>query len=115
VTVEGIYLAGMIYMKIEGKWTSGGTMKDLEQLTQKKHENSKAMCRYIKDELVNGEMTALYSLSDVSDNSKIESQVWISKAKGLPVRQDVDIELGAGKGKMHNSTRFEYGNIKAPI
>ena len=69
-------------------------------------------CRYLKDELVAGEMAAVYSLKN---KGKVDSQIWISKAKGLPLRQEDDVDLGAGKGKSHNSTRYEYGNIKPPM
>jgi hypothetical protein len=112
VTAEMIYTAGAVYMKINGKWSPGGTTKDMEQLSQKKPQNSNATCRYLKDELVNGEMAAVYSLND---KGLVDSQIWISKAKGLPLRQEDDIDLGAGKGKSHNSTRYEYGNIKPPM
>ena len=111
-TTEMIYAAGVVYVKIDGKWSPGGTTKDMEQLSQKKPQNSNATCRYLKDELVNGEMAAVYSLND---KGLVDSQIWISRAKGLPLRQEDDIDLGVGKGKSHNSTRYEYGNIKPPM
>ncbi|HLW79613.1 MAG TPA: hypothetical protein VKU44_08450 [Terriglobia bacterium] len=118
LTTEMIYAAGGIYMKINGKWSAGGTTKDAEELVeknqQKNRQTSKATCRYLKDELVAGEMAALYSMHDET-SGKIDSQIWISKAKGLPLRQEDDIDLGAGKGKVHNSTRYEYGNVRPPI
>ncbi|HLY15765.1 MAG TPA: hypothetical protein VKR61_01015 [Bryobacteraceae bacterium] len=112
VTAEMIYTAGTVYMKINGKWNPGGTTKDMEQLSQKKPKKSNGTCRYVKDELVNGEMAAVYGLTE---KGTIDSQIWISKAKGLPLREEDDIDLGPGKGKTHNSTRYEYGNIKPPI
>ena len=112
VTAEMIYAAGAVYMKIEGKWSPAGATKDMEQLSQKKPQNSNATCRYLKDEMVNGEMAAVYSLND---KGLVDSQIWISRAKGLPLRQEDDIDLGVGKGKSHNSTRYEYGNVKPPM
>jgi hypothetical protein len=109
VTSELIYAAGTVYMKINGKWSSFGTTKDMEQ-SQKKPQDSNAACRYLKDEPANGEMAAVYSLSK---KGTVDSQIWISKATGLPLRQEADI--GAGKGMSHNSTRYEYGNIKPPM
>jgi hypothetical protein len=114
VTSEMIYAAGNIYMKIEGKWHNTGTTNDMEQLSVKNRQNGKAStatCRYLKDELVNGEPAAVYIMSD--ESPKFHSQMWISKAKGLPLRQEDDI--GAGSSKTHNSTRYEYGDIKPPI
>src|SRR5579864_8175955 len=64
---EMIYATGNIYMKIEGKWSLAGTTKEMEQLQEKNRKSgkaSKATCRYLKDELVNGELAAVYSMSD---------------------------------------------------
>jgi hypothetical protein len=63
----------------------------------------------LKDELVNGEMAAVYSVHEVSPKSTSDSKTWISKAKGLPLRSDTDMEGS------HISTRYEYGNVKPPI
>jgi hypothetical protein len=111
---EMIYATGKIYMKIEGKWSIAGTTKEMEELSEKNRQSGKvsaATCRYLKDELVNGETATVYSMSD--EPLKVYSQVWISKLKGLPLRQEDDI--GAGKSKMHNSVHYDYGNIKPPI
>ena len=119
VTSELIYAAGNIYMLINGKWISSGTTKDVEQLMQKNLQNPKAskpVCSHLKDELVNGELAGVYTSSEVvASGGKVTTQVWISKTKGLPLRQEVDIEVAGSKSKSHNSVRFEYGNIKPPI
>jgi hypothetical protein len=91
------------------------TPQELAELRQPKLHNDKATCKYLKDELVNGEMTAVYSSHDVSPKGVVDTQIRISKAKGLPLRQNMDIDAGGGKGKSHSSTRFEYGNIKPPM
>jgi len=118
VNAELIYAAGNIYMKINGKWISSGTTKEIEELGQKNRQNPKATkptCGYLKDELVKGEMAAVYISNEEAPTGKVSTQIWISKTNGLPLRQDVDVDLGAGKAKTHNSTRFEYGNIKPPV
>jgi hypothetical protein len=106
-------------MLINGKWISSGTTKDVEQLMQKNLQNPKAskpVCSHLKDELVNGELAGVYTSSEVvASGGKVTTQVWISKTKGLPLRQEVDIEVAGSKSKSHNSVRFEYGNIKPPI
>jgi hypothetical protein len=96
VTTEMIYAAGAVYVRIDGKWSPGGTTKDVEQVTQEMRRKGKATCRYLKDELVNGEMAAVYSMND-EPPGKVASQVWMSKTKGFPLRQDIDIDLGAGR------------------
>jgi outer membrane lipoprotein-sorting protein len=107
-----IYVAGATYTKSGGKWSPGLTsLQEMKELEQKNRQNNKVTCRYLRDELVNGEMAALYSVhEETPKNGKSDSQVWISKAKGLLLRSEID--LG---DKMHVSTRVEYGNVKAPM
>ena len=108
-TAESIYASGLVYTKYDGKWSAGMTTKELKEMSEKNRQNNKTTCRYLKDEPVNGEMAAVYSVHDVSPKTTSESKVWISKAKGLPLRSDTDMEGS------HISTRYEYGNVKPPI
>ena len=109
---EMIYAEGTVYMKANGKWSPAGTTKDMAKLMAEKEQKShdgKATCRYLKDEPVSGDMAAVYSMHAETPKAVVNSQIWISKAKGLPLRQEDDME------KMHNSTRYEYGNVKPPM
>jgi hypothetical protein len=82
----------------------------LEQ--QNRHNaNSNDTCRYVKDEPVNGEMTAVYSSHSETPKGKIDLQIWISKAKGLLLRQDTDSD----GSKVLISARYEYENVKPPM
>jgi hypothetical protein len=111
-TGESIYAGGSVYAKYEGKWITEATTKEMKELDEKNRQNNKTTCRYLKDEPVNGEMAAVYSVHSVheaSPKSTSDSKTWISKAKGLPLRTDTDMEGS------HISMRFEYGNVKPPI
>lgn len=110
-TSEIIYAAGNMYMKINGKWTLSDSIKGVEQTEQQiRHKaNSKDTCRYVKDELVNGEIAALYSSNSETPKGKIDMQMWFSKSKGLLLRQDT------ASGGLVNSSRYEYGNVKPPL
>ena len=110
-TGESIYAGGLVYAKYGGKWSAGTTTKEMKEIADKNRQNNKTTCRYLKDEPINGEMTAVYSVHDVSPKSTSDSKTWISKAKGLPLRSDIDME----GGKSHISTRYEYGNVKPPM
>jgi len=113
-TVEMIYTPGIIYSRINGKWSrTPMTPQELAELQKPKAHDDKATCKYLKDELVNGEMAAVYSAHDVSPKGVVDTQIWISKAKGLPLRQDMDIDVGGAGGKSHTSTRYEYGKRQA--
>lgn len=113
IASEMIYADGSMYMKISGKWTLAGSIKDMEQVEQQaqRNANSKDTCRFLKDELVNGEMAAVYSSHSETPKGKIDMQMWVSKAKGLLLRQDTDSD----GGKAVISSRYEYGNVKAPL
>ena len=112
-TGELIWIAGASYTKFGGKWSPGLiSLQEMKEGEQKSQQTNKNTCRYLKDEPVNGEMAAVYNVHTEieSPKGKSDSQVWISKAKGLPLRSEVD--LG---DKMHLSTRYEYGNVKPPM
>ena len=110
-TGESIYAGGLIYAKYDGKWSAGGTTQEMKQIAEKNRQTNKTTCRHLNDEPVNGEMTAVYSVHDVSPRSTSDSKTWISKATGLPLRSDIDMN----GGKSHISTRYEYGNVKPPM
>jgi hypothetical protein len=108
-TTESIYVAGAIYVKFGGKWSSSLiSMQDMKEREQKNIQNNKTTCRYLHDEPVNGEMAAVYGVH--SESPKSDSQIWISKATGLPLRSEVDFG-----DKNHVSMRYEYGNVKPPM
>jgi hypothetical protein len=110
-TGESIYAGGLIYLKSNGKWTAGTSNKEMKEISEKNRQNNQSTCHYIKDELVNGELAAEYSVHDASAKSASDSKIWISKSKGLPLRSDT---LFPGD-KNSVSIRYEYGNIKPPM
>jgi hypothetical protein len=77
-TGESIYAGGLIYAKYDGKWSAGTTTKEMKEIAEKNRQNNKTTCRYLKDEPVNGEMAAVYSVHDVSPRSASDSTTWIS-------------------------------------
>lgn len=110
-TVESIYAGGKVYAKYEGKWSAGSTVQEMKQIAEKNRQTNKTTCRHLNDEPVNGEMTAVYSVHDVSPRATSDSKTWISKAKGLPLRSDTDMD----GGKSRISTRYGYSNVKPPM
>ncbi len=111
-TGEVINAAGRSYTKAGDKWApSLISLKEIQEQKKKNMKNNMMTCRYLKDESVNGENAAVYSVHEESPRKvKTDSQVWISKSKGLLLRSEID--LGPA---MHVSTRVEYGNVKAPM
>ena len=118
VNSELIFVGGpRRYVLYDGKWTpSPFSTEDLKELEERNLKNAKNQsCRYLRDEPVNGESAALYTQHSESENGKDDSQVWISKSKGLVLRTETDLDTAGGaNGKNHLSIRFEYGNVQAP-
>jgi len=110
-TLESIFAGGLIYVKDNGKWIGGTPNKDAKESAENNRRTNKATCHYLKDEPVNGDMAAAYSVHDVSPRSTSDSKIWISKSKGLPLRSDTQFD----GGKKTISTRYEYGNVKPPM
>jgi hypothetical protein len=111
---ESIYLNGAIYINVNGKWIhSQMTTQDMLKKEQENIRTTKMTCRYLRDETVNGEAAAIYVAHSENQGVKADAQTWISKARGVPLRTDEDVDTGQGE-KQHMSIRYEYGNVQAP-
>jgi hypothetical protein len=106
---EIIYAAGSMYVKANGKWTSAGSIADVEQSEQQNQHNSKDTCRQLKEESVNGEVASVYSSHSETPKGPIDLQFWISKANDKLLRQDT-----TGNGVVMSS-RYEYRDVKPPL
>jgi hypothetical protein len=114
-TTEIIYVGGATYVKVSGKWTRSAITA--QQVTKREEENrkaSKSSCQYLRDEIVNGEAAAVYSAhSERADMGiKSDGEIWISKSKGLPLKNELDITSDGTKN--HHSARYEYTNVQPP-
>jgi hypothetical protein len=108
---EIIYAGGSMYVKTNGKWTSAGSITDVEQSEkQLQHSaNSKDTCRQLKEESVNGEVATVYTSHSETPKGAIDLQFWVSKASGKLLRQDMN------SNGVRMSSRYEYGGIKPPL
>jgi len=72
-------------------------------------------CSSVRDEAVDGEMATLYKVRSQSSASTVDTQIWISKSRGLPLKQINDVDVSGGdRGKSHTEIRYEYTNVTAP-
>jgi hypothetical protein len=112
---EMIYLPGKIYLRVGNKWiTHPFDPKVMLRQEEENRKNGKATCQFMRNESTNGEAAALYSMQSESEDTKENAQVWISKSTGLPLREELDMDIGDSGGQTHDSTRYEYGNIQPP-
>jgi hypothetical protein len=114
-TIETIYAAGSTYVNFNGMWTRGPTTQQVVKQEEENHRNSSANCRYLHDESVNGEIAAVYSTHAETSDQKSDGQMWISKTRGLPLRQELDMDTGGKSGKSHHSVRYEYSDVHPPL
>ena len=106
---------GVIYVMVRGKWTRTRlTPGDLVKDKDEGASTAKNTCRYLRDEALNGEAASVYNSHSDTEVGKVDTTIWISKSKGLPLREDIDIDVGGSMGKSHKSIRFEYGNVHPP-
>ena len=109
---EGITAGGLIYIKTNGQWkTSPITAKAMAEQEQKNMRNKTYRCQYERDENVDGEAAAVYKAHSENENGPSDAEIWISKSRGLPLRETIDLSAG----ESHMSVRFDYANVKAPI
>ncbi|HZR66713.1 MAG TPA: hypothetical protein VFA85_16345 [Terriglobales bacterium] len=113
---ETIYVQGKTYMLVRGKWMlSPVAPNDVLEQELENEKQGKSTCQFIRNESVNGEAAAVYSMRRETDAAKEDGQIWISKASGLALRKEVDMEYGGKMGKMHLIARYEYTNVKPPM
>jgi hypothetical protein len=113
---EAVFVGGMNYVLVNGKWiTTPVSAEDKKATEEAIRKNAKTgTCHYVRDESVNGESTALFATHNQTANGTSDDQIWVSKSKGLIVKQESDIDIGGGRPKSHMSARYEYTNVQAP-
>lgn len=112
---ETIYVQGARYVRVDGQWMKSRLRsEDILQQEKENRANGKATCQFVRNEAVNGESAMLYAMHSESEYAKEDAQMWISKATGLPLREEIDTDPGA-IGKSHRSLRYEYGDVKPPM
>jgi len=115
-STETIYVQGKTYMNVKGKWVlSSVTPNDVLQQEMENEKQGKSTCQFVRNESVNGEAAAVYSMRRETETGKEDDQVWISKANGRALREEVDVDYGGALGKSHLSARYEYSNVEPPM
>jgi hypothetical protein len=115
---ETIYTGGAngaIYIMVDGKWTrSRLTSGEMKGSRDEAGATSKQTCRYLRDEPVNGESAGVYSTHEETEAGKVDSTVWISKTRNLPLKSETDLDVGGAMGKSHTVVRYDYSNVQPP-
>ena len=107
---ESIVVNGASYVRIQSKWVkSPMNVQAMHKQDLENRKNNKVSCKLVRDEAVNGEPATVVSVHSENEDGKEDATVWISKSRGLLLRQEID--LGP---EDHISMRYEYTNVTAP-
>ena len=114
--IETIYAENSVFTSNGAKWTQEKTTLELVAKQQKEaRQNTTYACTHVKDEQLNGQAAALYNVKTTEKSGhKTDSQFWISKDNGLPLKNEIDLDSGGKAGKSHYSVRYEYKNVAPP-
>lgn len=106
-----------MYVKVAGSWHRSvyNPRQQAAELRQA-YEQQQLTCKYLRDESVDGEAAALYDTRQTQDDggTVVDSQLWISKSRGLPLKQTIDMDVGGKRGKSHSELRMDYTHVQAP-
>jgi hypothetical protein len=116
VSTEMVFTGTARYVFYEGNWKPSPLSTDeLKAMEQRNLKNTKVIsCERLRDEPVEGEGAVIYKMRSQTPRSVNDDQVWVSKSKGLILRQETDLTPTNPSRKMHLSLRYEYTNVQAP-
>ncbi len=112
---EVVITGSTMWLQVGGRWQSipYDAQQKIAKLKRKMTESSaagKVSCARVRDEAIGGEAATLYTMRDDTVAGVVNSQVWISTTRGLPLRQVIDIP----EVKSHMESRIDYNNVQAP-
>lgn len=112
---EMVHMGDKLYMQINGHWiTRPYDARKVTEDARKAMASPDHSCTRVGSESVDGKPADLYSVKSKADNGiTTESQIWIAKDRGVPLRQKT-VMMPPGKPKMQNEVSFAYDNVTAP-
>ena len=113
---EVIATSNTMYVKAGATW-QGHPYNPQQQAAQMREalKTANITCQHLRDETVAGDPVAVYDTRDKQEGGNIvDSKIWISKARGLPLKQTIDMNVGGKHGESHTEVRVDYANVQAP-
>lgn len=114
-TTHGITAGGVNYLQINNAWkVSPFSPKDNQARSDENLRNAQSYtCQATPDSSVDGVAVANFRTRTESDGTVVESKISISKASGLAIQVENDLDSG-GSVKSHYVTHYSYTGIQAP-
>jgi hypothetical protein len=70
----------------------------------------------LREEMLEGTATSVYVEQSQTGPISSVGTIWIAKATGLPMREEVNTDAGTGPGGMrHLEIRIVYTDVHAPV
>lgn len=112
---EEISTGGVMYVLSGGKWIkSPVSAAELKKMQQDNTDSTKMTCTHLRDESVNGEPAAVWRGHATMEAGTVDTDMWISKGRGLPLKSDSHVDVGGAMGKSHTVGRYDYTNVRPP-
>jgi len=112
-TGEAIAAGGAMYLLNRGRWVKSPVNLAAMNAERDKHDWTKDTCTHLRDESVNGEAASVWRSHVVTEMSTVDTDMWISKSRGLVLKANSGMDLGGGQ-KNHTSARYDYTNVRPP-
>jgi hypothetical protein len=107
---EAVFVAGSHYIKTGGRWSRQALhirLRSNEEIAESKNK-----CQLVRSEVVAGQDAFLYSMQPIGTEIPFNNfLVWISKASGLPLREEITIDTPMSTSMV---TTWEYENVTVP-
>jgi hypothetical protein len=112
---HGITAGGVNYVQIDNAWkVSPFSAKDNQARSDENLRNAQSYtCQSMPDTNVDGVAVANYRTRTENGGTVVESKISISKASGLAIQVENDLDAG-GSVKSHYVTHYSYTGIHAP-
>ena len=113
--INGITAGGVNYLQIDNVWkVSPLTPQENQARSEQNLRNAKSyVCQSLPDSSIDGVTVANYRTLTETEDAVVESKISISKASGLAVQVENDLNAGGIK-KSHYTTRYSYDGVHAP-
>ncbi len=107
-----ICTADALYIQVEGNWRKvPSSPQAMVARTEANIRNArKYRCDHEREDTIDGEAVSVYKIHSETGDSKTNTELSISKSRGLILRQVTDFE---GE-KRRVSERYDYAEVKAP-
>lgn len=112
---EAIWTGTVEYVVVQGRWMKSPIdIATAQKAAKEARAKGKATCSHLRDEGVNGEPAAVWRIHSVSEVGVTDTDMWISRSSGLPLKSDVHQDVGGALGKSHIVSRYDYANVRPP-